>query len=91
MNGQIFHDYFSHELHDELKRYCEKEKIDFKVLILVDNKASHPPELSRINENIKAVFLPPNTTSILQLIDQGVISAFKANYLKDMLSKLIKS
>lgn len=91
MTGKIFYDYFSQELQDELKRYCEKENIEFKVLILVDNVSSHLSEICEVNENIKVVFLPPNTTSLLQPMDQGVISAFKANYLKETLSQLINS
>ena len=88
MTGKIFYDYVSQELQEELKRFCEKENIEFKVLILLDNVLSHPSE---IYESIKVVFLPPNTTSILQPMDQGVISAFKANYLKETLSQLINS
>lgn len=91
MTGKIFYDYVSQELQEELKRYCEKENIEFKVLILLDNVSSHPSEICEVNESIKVVFLPPNTTSILQPMDQGVISAFKANYLKETLSQLINS
>ncbi|XP_055954561.1 uncharacterized protein LOC126810200 [Patella vulgata] len=42
---------------------------------------------SKANVNIK--FLPPNTTSILQPLDQGIIRAFKARYRHHMMTHLI--
>ena len=47
--------------------------------MLVDNAGGHP-DLS--NDNVKFVFLPPNTTSLIQPMDQGVIATVKALYLK---------
>jgi|GraSoiStandDraft_39_1057311.scaffolds.fasta_scaffold394993_2 hypothetical protein len=49
------------------------------ILLLIDNASSHQLAESEIEElsNIKLYFLPPNTTSHLQPIDQGIISSFK--------------
>ncbi|KAJ8865962.1 hypothetical protein PR048_033486 [Dryococelus australis] len=46
-----------------------------KIILLVDNCPAHPVLLNL--ENIKLVFLPANTTSILQPTDQGVIRRLK--------------
>ena len=42
--------------------------------------------------NVKVFFLPPNTTSVIQPMDQGIIAAFKCHYRKlvvlDMLNQI---
>ena len=61
-----------------------------KALLLLDNAPSHPdlPTLVSKDGNIKALFLPPNTTSLFQPMDQGVIEAMKRRYRKALLQKL---
>jgi DDE superfamily endonuclease len=47
------------------------------ILLLIDNASSHQLEENEELSNIKLHFLPPNTTSHLQPIDQGIIHSFK--------------
>ncbi|XP_050324494.1 tigger transposable element-derived protein 1-like [Bactrocera neohumeralis] len=42
-----------------------------------------------MNDNIKVIFLPPNTTALIQPMDQGVIAAFKKYYLRRTFNNLI--
>ncbi|XP_050338066.1 tigger transposable element-derived protein 4-like [Bactrocera neohumeralis] len=65
----------------------ELKKTKKKILLLVDNCPAHP----KIDDlrSITLVFLPPNTTSILQPMDQGVIRAFKSYFRKFLVLKLI--
>ena len=50
-----------------------------KILLFIDNSETHSDiELS----NIKVKFLPPNTTSLIQPLDQGIIQNFKTIYRK---------
>lgn len=52
----------------------------FKVLLLVDNATCHPTNIS--HSNIKIIFIPPNTICLIQPMDQGFISAFKAIFVR---------
>ena len=49
-----------------------------RILPFLDNCASHPHDLSL--SNIRLAFLPANTTSVLQPMDQGIIRSFKCRY-----------
>ena len=51
---------------------------DRKAVLLVDNCPAH--KRTREYSHVKLVFLPANTTSIMQPLDQGIIRAFKARY-----------
>jgi len=63
-----------------LKKYQREENLPEKD-VLLDNAAGHPPGLKEDLEAeynfIKMKFLPANITSILQPMDQQVISNFK--------------
>ena len=49
-----------------------------KIAPLTDNCLAHPSVSDQTN--VQLVFLLPNTTSVLQLMDQGVIRSLKAYY-----------
>ena len=86
---------FSHWLTDfavpAWKKYCEKENLSFKILLLIDNAPSHPIHLDELDENVKVIFISPNTTALMQPTDQGVIAAFKAYYLRRTFRQLIEA
>jgi len=55
------------------------------ILLLLDNFIAH--KLNHLNlNNVKLLFLPANTTSVSQPLDQGIIRSFKAHYRKDLLN-----
>lgn len=59
-----------------------------KILLFIDNAPSHP-DIDLSNVTIK--FFPPNATSHLQPLDQGIIRAFKAHYRRYVLERLLRS
>ena len=60
-----------------------------KVPLLIDNCPAHP-EIKNLT-HINLIFLPPNTTSVLQPTDQGVIRSFKTHYRKKVVRLCIKA
>ncbi|KAG7164919.1 Tigger transposable element-derived protein 1-like 12 [Homarus americanus] len=63
-----------------VKKFCERQNVPFKILLLLDNAPGHSPLLLDRHPNVKVVFLPPNTTSILQPMDQELICNVKAAF-----------
>lgn len=76
MTAALFQDWVTNCAIPEKRAYCSKENLDFKALILIDNAPGHPAYVNEINENVQFLFLPPNTTSLIQRMDQGAISTF---------------
>lgn len=60
-----------------------------KIILLIDNCPAHKVEaISDRLDFVNVVFLPANTTSIIQPCDAGIINAFKSNYRRLMLRKV---
>lgn len=57
-----------------------------KVLLFLDNAAPHPHLKLK---NVELVFFPPNMTSMIQPLDQGIIQQFKKLYRKKLLQTVI--
>lgn len=70
---------------DWIRKWDDKLKQD--ILLLVDNCTAHV--LNVTLKHINVVFLPANTTSLLQPCDQGIIRALKAYYRHEMRARLL--
>ena len=71
MSSELFEEWIK-----ELDRSFSVQKR--KIALIVDNCPAHPTVTGL--EWIELIFLPPNTTSVTQPMDQGVIRALKAKY-----------
>ena len=86
----LFEDWFKNCFCPEAERYCKSINLDFKILLILDNAPGHPTALGDLCDNVKVIFLPPNTTSLIQPMDQGVIATFKAYYLRKTFAQAIE-
>ncbi|XP_066960710.1 tigger transposable element-derived protein 1-like [Macrobrachium rosenbergii] len=91
MTAMLFEDWFVHCFIPEVKDYCRENKILFKILSILNNAPSHPQNIGDIDESVKVVFLPPNTTSLIQPMDQGFVAMFKAYYLWNMFAQAVEA
>lgn len=80
MNTVVFCDWL-----EKLNQKMKKAKR--KILLFIDNCSAHKdiPKLS----NVTIQFLPANTTSKLQPLDQGIIRNFKCFYRKEVVCRMI--
>ncbi|XP_071056464.1 tigger transposable element-derived protein 1-like [Onthophagus taurus] len=80
VTAAMFTEWFHECFIPDAKKYLSSKGLPFKVLLLIDNAPGHPQDLEY--ENVEVKFLPKNTTLLLQPLDQGIISTFKALYIK---------
>ncbi|KAL7306176.1 hypothetical protein TKK_0001621 [Trichogramma kaykai] len=86
-----FKDWFYNSFIPEVKEFLARENLSFKVLLLLDNARGHGDSLLLSHPDVQVVFLPPNTTSIIQPMDQTVISTFKAYYLRRVMKAMLRA
>ena len=94
MGSNIFVEWFENIFIPKVKEHQLEIGHREKTFLLVDNARSHSTcdivdIFNQKDEFIKVMFLPPNVTSLIQLLDQGVIDCFKRLYRKDLLKKLL--
>ena len=94
-NAWMTTDQFIEWFHNDFVPYVRKElesigKEPTAVLVL-DNCSAHPDsdDLTSTDGKIFAKFLPPNVTSLIQPMDQGVIESVKRRYKLKLLRKLV--
>lgn len=91
MTRAIFMEWLTKVFAPSVKKYLEENNLPLRCLLLMDNAPAHPPgleeDLDMEYDFIKVKFLPPNTTPLLQPMDQQVISNFKKLYTKELFSR----
>ncbi|XP_062523895.1 jerky protein homolog-like [Corticium candelabrum] len=91
VNTGIFSDWFHHKFVPVVQETLREKGLDDKAVLLLDNCSAHPNEEDLISADGKVIakFLPPNVTSLIQPMDQGVLVSIKRRYRKKMLQDLI--
>ena len=86
-NFTVFSNWFSNYFVPAVRIYQEDvvkiSRDEVRAILILDNAPAHPSEdiLSSRYGKIKVLFMPPNTTSILQPINQEVISTIRRYYI----------
>lgn len=89
MSESIFKEWFFQQFVPQVERFLETKHLPRKAVLLLDNATTHPDTQYLQDKDIKAIFLPPNVTSLVQPMDQGVLAALKKRYRRKLLSSLI--
>ena len=91
MTQVLFKDWFFEHFVPSVRFYATAKGLEPKALLLLDQCPAHPRQeyLQTRDGKIKAHYLPKNTTSQLQPMDQGIIRSFKANYRRELLLHLL--
>ncbi|XP_055643599.1 jerky protein homolog-like [Toxorhynchites rutilus septentrionalis] len=86
-----FTDWFYSVFVPEIKRKAAAQNRPAKALLILDNCTAHcsKDKFQVDDAEIQVIFLPPNVTSILQPMDQGIINAFKVIYKSNFLRRVL--
>ncbi|XP_069780147.1 jerky protein homolog [Narcine bancroftii] len=81
-----FHNIFVPSVKGNLRKKGMSENSD--VILLLDHSRAHPPAEKLRNGNIFVCYLPPNVTSLIQPMNQGVIQNVKILYRRDFMWRM---
>ncbi|XP_049316861.1 tigger transposable element-derived protein 4-like, partial [Bactrocera dorsalis] len=78
------------EIYDKWLKNLDKVFVaqNRKILLFVDNCAAYAKNVQANLKNIKLQYFPPNLTSVLQPMDQGIIQNLKQHYRKRIVMKV---
>ena len=91
MDSSIFSDWFKLKFVPQCRKALKDRGLPDSAVLLLDNAPSHPDvDLLQSDEGkMFCVYLPPNTTSLIQPMDQGILQNIKRCYKRDLLLRLL--
>ena len=79
----------------QVKQFLLDNGLPLKCLLLMDNAPAHPVGLEdELDEELNFItfkFLPPNTTALIQPMDQQVIANFKKLYTRELFARCFQA
>ena len=69
----------------------QKKIWPFNILLIVNNAFDHPTVIQELGELIKVCLYLQTSTSLIQLMDKGVMSTYKTCYLEKTFNMLVKN
>ena len=91
MDCGLFHEWFFNKCIPYVRTKLKSLGLECKCVLVLDNCSAHPEASELVSDDGKIIakFLPPNVTSLIQPMDQGVIEALKRRYKKKLLRGVI--
>lgn len=89
ISDSLFSDWFHNCFVHEVTRYLAEKNLDFKVLLILDDSACHTEHLQFAHPNVEVLFMPPNTSSQLQPLQNGIMHIFKAHYTRHIFQHIL--
>ena len=82
MNTDIFLEWFQDSFVPYVRKELTSLGLENKAVLVLDNSPAHPDAEYLVSDDgkITALYLPPNVTSLIQPMDQGVLVALKRHY-----------
>ncbi|XP_020755399.2 tigger transposable element-derived protein 1-like [Odocoileus virginianus] len=84
----IFQEWFTSCFCPAVESYCASHGLPHRALLLLKSAPCHPVHLGGLSAHVRVEFLPKNTSTLIQPMNQGVITTFKSQYLRRTLSQL---
>ena len=75
MTADLFREWFLGSFLQEIDPICDP---DMRIQFLLDNCSAHPTDLEMMDPQVTFKFLPPNTTAVIQPMDQATLCSVKA-------------
>ncbi|XP_053145989.1 tigger transposable element-derived protein 1-like [Hemicordylus capensis] len=89
VTAAVFSDWVNNCFLHEVRRYLATKNLAFRVLLVLDNAPGHPEALQFAHPALQIAFLPSNTTSLIQPMEQGLIATFKSYYTRRTFGRLL--
>lgn len=87
----IFHEWFTYFFCPAVEKYCAKNNLSNKALLILDNAPCHPINLNDLSDNVRVEYLHDSTADSIQPMGQGVASTFKAHYLRRTFEHMLEA
>ena len=84
-------DWFNNYFVPEARAHCDSIGLDHncKILLILDNCSAHPKAELLVKDNVFGVYLPPNCTSLIQPMDNGILRSLKSKYRTQFMRRLL--
>ncbi|XP_058828455.1 jerky protein homolog-like [Topomyia yanbarensis] len=91
MTRALFKDWFFQQFVPKVKVFLQSTNLPLKAILVLDNCSAHCncDELKTSDGAFSTILLPPNTTAVLQPMDQNIIQMVKANYRQKLMRDIL--